>query len=104
MSTWNQDENCDKMFRIQDQGFSPVSESKERYNRMMLQYLEDKNTFKEDKEEQSPINAQKVKNWVTKWQNKDEIREEEADWISCFDTNKPAKVYANIKTHKASWP
>ena len=57
MSTWNQDENCDKMFRIQDEGSRPVLESKERYNRMMLQYLEDKNTFREDKEEQSLINA-----------------------------------------------
>ena len=71
---------------------------------MMLQYLEDKNIFREDKEEQSLINAQKLKNWVTKWQNKDEIGEEEANWISCFDTNKPAKVYADMKAHKTGWP
>ena len=42
MSKWDKDENCNRMFRVQDKESRLVSESKERYKRLMLQYLEEK--------------------------------------------------------------
>ena len=44
-----------------------------------------------------------MNNWVTKWEREEQIGTEEAEYIICGNT-KPAKVYANIKTHKKTWP
>ena len=59
------------MFRVQDKGSRLVLESKERYKAKMLQYLEDINVFREDGEDQSRENEEKVNNWVTKWERKE---------------------------------
>ena len=48
LSHWNKDNNCTKMFRVQDKGSRLVLESKERYKEKMLQYLEDISVFRED--------------------------------------------------------
>ena len=52
LSQWNKDNNCTKMFRVQDKGSRLVVESKERYKEKMLQYLEDISVFREDGENQ----------------------------------------------------
>ena len=75
----------------------------ERYKAKMLQYLEDISVFREDGEDQSRENEEKLNNWVTKWEREEQIGTEEAEYIICGNT-KPAKVYANIKTHKKTWP
>ena len=103
LSQWNKDNNCTKMFRVQDKGSRLVLESKERYKEKMLQYLEDISVFREDGENQSRENEEKVNNWVMKWEREQQIGTEEAEYIICGNT-KPAKVYANIKTHKKTWP
>ena len=103
LSQWNKDKNCTKMFRVQDKGSKLVLESKERYKAKMLQYLEDISVFREDGEDQSRKNEEKVNNWVTKWEREEQIGTEEAEHIICGNT-KPARVYANIKTHKKNWP
>ena len=50
-----------------------------------------------------PGNEKKVNDWVRKWENQEQLGGEEAEWIISSKT-KPAKVYANIKTHKEGWP
>ena len=103
LSQWNKDKNCTKMFRVQDKGSRLVLESKERYKTKMLQYLEDISVFRQDGEDQSRENEEKVNSWVMKWERVEQIGSEEAEYIICGNT-KPAKVYANIKTHKKTWP
>ena len=103
LSQWNKDNNCTKMFIVQDEGSRLVLESKERYKEKMLQYLEDISVFREDEDNQSRENEEKVNNWVMKWEREEQIGREEAEYIIC-GYNKPAKVYANIKTHKKTWP
>ena len=66
LSQWNKDNNCTKMFRVQDKGSRLVLESKERSKEKMLQYLEDISVFREDGENQSRENEEKVNNWVMK--------------------------------------
>ena len=97
LSQWNKDKNCTKMFRVQDKGSRLVFESKERYKAKMLQYLEDISVFREDGEDQSRENEEKVNNWAIKWEREEQIGTEEEEYIICGNT-KPAKVYANIKT------
>ena len=40
MSKWNNDENSERTFRVQDKTSRVVLESKERYNELMLKYME----------------------------------------------------------------
>ena len=91
------------MFRIQDKGSRLVVELKETYNKKMLNYLEDVSIFQENHEDQCQVNEKKVNDWVRKWENQEQLGGEEAEWILSSKT-KPAKVYANIKTHKEGWP
>ena len=69
----------------------------------MLQCLKDISVFREDGEDQNKEEEEKVNNWVMKWEREEQIVTEEAEYIICGNT-KPAKVYANIKTHKKTWP
>ena len=55
MSEWNNNENSERMFRVQDKGSRIVLESKERYNELMYKYLGDKSIFREDQVDQSQI-------------------------------------------------
>ena len=43
----------------------------ERYKEKMLLYLEDISVFREDGEDQSGENEEKVNNWVTKWEREE---------------------------------
>ena len=88
---------------MQDKGSRLVLESKERYNELMLKYLEDKSIFREDQEDQSQTNIEKVHKWVKTWERREQLGTEEVEWISDV-RSLPAKVYANIKTHKDGWP
>ena len=87
LSKWNKDEECPRMFGIQDRWSRLVIESKETYRlKKMLNYLEDTNIFREDHEDQCEINERKVNNWVNKWQRKEQLGEEEGNWILCSKT------------------
>ena len=99
----NKDGKNPRMFRIQDKGSRLVVELKERYNKKMLNYLEDVSIFQENDEDQCQANEKKVNDWVRKWENQEQLGGEEAEWILSSKT-KPANAYANIKTHEEGWP
>ena len=63
MSKWNNNDNSERMSRVQDKGSRLALESKERYNELMLKYLGDNSIFREDQEDQSQINIEKVHKW-----------------------------------------
>ena len=41
--------------------------------------------------------------WEEKWERNEVLSSEEANWVKT-DNPKPAKLYANVKTHKNGWP
>ena len=70
----------------------------------MLQYLGDISVFREDGEDQSMENEEKVNNCVTKGEREEQIGTEEVEYLICGNA-KPAKVHANnIKTNNKTWP
>ena len=103
LSKWNMDSKNLRMFRIQYKGSRLVVELKERYERKMLDYLEDVSIFQDNDEDQCQENEKKVSDWVRKWENQEQLGGEEAEWILSSET-RPAKACANIKTHKEEWP
>ena len=103
LGTWNKDPSNPRMFRIQDKGSRLVIEWKHKYKEGILKYLEDINIFKEENDNPCNRNLQKVKNWTIKWYDECQIGEEEREWITSVNS-KPAKIHANIKTHKRNWP
>ena len=103
LRTWNKDPSCPRMFLVQDKGSRLVVEWKNKYKQRMLNYLEDINVFKEETEDPSQRNMERVQKWAVKWNREEQIGEEEMDWIVSV-TSKPGKVYGNIKTHKENWP
>ena len=103
LGTWNKDPSNPRMFRIQDKGSRLVIEWKHKYKEGILKYLEDINFFKEESDNPCNRNLQKVKNWTVKWYDECQIGEEEREWITSVNS-KPAKIHANIKTHKRNWP
>ena len=76
-----------RMSRVQDKGSRLVIESKEQYKEKMLKYVENENIFKEDQADTIKENEEKVNKWVKKWERKDQIGEEEIDYINCGNTN-----------------
>ena len=89
---------CDCMFRIQDKGSRLLLEWKDKYREKMLSYRE--NIFQEDTEDPSERSKAKVVQWARKWNFKENIRDEELEWITSSGV-RPGKTYTNIKTHKA---
>ena len=101
LSKMNKDTNCKKMIRIQDKGSRIVIDDKERYIAKMNNYLENKEVFRKDTEDQTLTYQRKVREWADKW--KENISEDEVNWIVREEV-KPGKVYGNIKTHKTNNP
>ena len=70
LSTWNSNQNNDKMFRIQDKGSRLVIEWKDKYREKMLSYLQDVSISKEEAENPLEDNERKVNEWAQKWYTK----------------------------------
>ena len=64
----------------------------------MLSYIEDISIFKEEIEDPSERNKARVVEWARKWNFKENIGDEELEWITSSGV-RPGKTYANIKTH-----
>ena len=64
-----------------------------------LRYIGDERTFRIDTDDLSQQNLHKVRNWVRKWESAGVQEESVCNWI-VVDNPKPAKLYANVKTHK----
>ena len=103
LSSWNENPENDRMFRVQDKGSRLVTEWKDKYCVKMLNCLEDMSIFKGETEPPQEKNEQKVNQWAHKWFNEENIGEKELEWITCSGTW-TGKAYANIKTHKVNWP
>ena len=56
-----------------------------------------------DDKDLSAEHAGEVKRWAEKWESNEVLSSEEANWVR-IDNPKPARLYANIKTHKNGWP
>ena len=41
--------------------------------------------------------------WAKKWERNETLSSEEANWVRT-DNPKPARLYANVKTHNNGWP
>ena len=48
-------------------------------------------------------NLHKVVQWARKWEREGVLEESVCNWI-VVENPKPAKLYANVKTHKENWP
>ena len=80
-----------------------VLEWKDMYREKILSYIEDISIFNEETGDPSEINKARVVEWAKKWNFKENIGDEELEWITSSGV-RPGKAYANIKTHKADWP
>ena len=88
---------------MQDKGSSFVLDFKETYFQECMKYLEDENTFRQEKEDPGEKHAQVVNEWADKWNEIEVISIEVSDWVRVVNS-KPALIYANVKTHKENWP
>ena len=88
---------------MQDKGSSFVIDFKEAYCQECMKYLEDKNTFIQEREDPSEKHAQIVIEWAEKWKEREAISTEVSDWVRVVNP-KPALIYANVKAHKKKWP
>ena len=50
----------------------------------------------------SAEHAEEVMGWAEKWERNEVLTSEEANWVRT-DNPKPARLYANVKTHKNGW-
>ena len=103
LSTWNKDEKNPRVIRVQDKGSCFVVDFKAKYVENNLQYVSDPKTFSSDDVDNRISNLQKVSKWTRKWEREGVLGMSECDWIVAGNP-KPAKLYANIKTHKTNWP
>ena len=62
----------------------------------------DKTTFRVDGVDISQENSHKVFQWARKWGREGVLEESVCNWI-VVENPKPAKLYANVKTHKENW-
>ena len=68
-----------------------------------MKYLEDENTFRQEREDPSEKHVQICIEWAEKWKEREAISAEVSDWVRVVDP-KPALIYANVFTHKKNWP
>ena len=80
-----------------------VIDYKAKYVENNLQYVSDPKTFSSDDVDNSISNLQKVSKWTRKLEREGVFGMSECDWIVAHNP-KPAKLYANITTHKTNWP
>ena len=103
LKRWNTDESNPRLFRVQDKGSRLVVEWKKDYVNKVFEHLQDSNTFREEDHDKSNEYASTIKMWANKWKERGALTAEVVSWI-CEGDKKPGKVYANIKTHKETWP
>ena len=74
-------------------------EWKDQYRRKMLNYLEDISIFKEELENPSERNKGRVNEWARKWNLRENIGEEEYEWItqSGLRPERPMQTSKHIK-------
>ena len=95
---WNKDYDNPRVVRVEDKGSSFVIGWRSKYLKECSEFIADRSTFSEDGKDLSQDNRDKVTQWASKWR-----KEEEEDWVKVNDP-KPARLYANVKTHKDNWP
>ena len=100
---WNRDRNSPRVIRVWDKGSSFLVDWKTNYFERCDEYIGDTTTFRSDDRDLSAEHAMKVKHWAEKWESNQVLSSEEANWVR-IDNPKPARLYANIKTHKNRWP
>ena len=100
---WNRDRNNPRVIRVEDKGSSFVVDWKTNYFERCDEYIGDTTTFRLDDRDLSAEYAGEVKRWAEKWEGNEVLSYEEANWVR-IDNPKPARLYANIKTHNNEWP
>ena len=103
ISKWNKDHQNPRVVRVEDKGSGFVIDWKENYFRECSEFISDESTSSKDHKDRSEENKEKVRQWATKWRKEEVISGEEEDWVIVNQPN-PARLYANIKTHKENWP
>ena len=103
MQRWNRDLENPRVIRVQDKGSRFVIDWKSRYKSKTLDYLQDETTFRETDGDPNELISEQVARWANRWKGEEVLSEDECLWIEAHKP-KPAKVYANIKTHKPGWP
>ena len=101
ISKWNKDHQNPRVVTVEDKGSGFVIDWKENYFRECSEFISDESTFSKDDKDRSEENKEKVRQWATKWRKEEVISEEEEDWV-IVNKPKPARLYANIKTHKGN--
>ena len=100
---WNRDRNNSRVIRVQDKGSSFVVDWTTNYFERCDEYVGDTTTFRSDGRDLSAEHAVEDKRWAEKWESNEVLSSEEASWVR-IDNLRPARLYANIKTHKNGWP
>ena len=100
---WNRDRNNPRVIRVEDKGSNFVVDWKTNYFERCDEYIGDTTTFRLDDRDLSAEHAGEFKHWAEKWEGNEVLSNEEANWVR-IDNPKPARLYANIKTHKNGWP
>ena len=103
ISHWNGDKSNPKLIWVQDKGSCFIVDYKQKYVENHLRYIGDERTFRIDMDDLSQQNLHKVRNWVRKRERAGVLEESVCNWI-VVDNPEPAKLYANVKTHKTDWP
>ena len=62
--TWNKDPESTKVIRVQDKGSRFVVNWKSNYESKTLEYLQDKNTFRQSDEDPNEVISEKVDNFI----------------------------------------
>ena len=102
ISKWNKDHQNPRVVRVEDKGSGFVIDWKENYLRECSEFISDESTFSKDDKDLSEEIREKVRQWAM-WRKEEVLSEEEEDWV-IVNQPKPARIYANIKTHKKNWP
>ena len=100
---WNRNRNNPRVIRVEDKGSRFVVDWKTDHFERCDEYIGDTTTFRSDDRDLSEEHAVEVKRWAEKWESNDVLSSEEANWVG-IDNPKPARLYANIKTHNNGWP
>ena len=100
---WNKEYDNPRVVRVEDKGSSFVIDWRSKYLKECSEFIADQSTFSEDDKDVSEDNRDKVTQWASKWRKEGVISAEEEDWVKVNDP-KPARRYANVKTHKDNWP
>ena len=88
--------------RVEDKGSSFFIDWRSKHLKECSEFIADQSTFSEDDKEISEENRDKVTQWASKWRKEGVISVEEEGWVKVNDL-KPARLYANVKTHKDNW-